>query len=209
MNVRRKFNGSLASILSVAFSLMLTNSSGALAETKILAEDEKKTQQQTRLATRSLVVNRFRSASLSNSAADRIFRDGSRVLQTNDGSGDVSCNLTLRRSGNVRSFNTGDGSIDSRSEFNAVLRVSGFVKVVNRINWCGGFSPNIIGCAPVPGSDMVVVRFNSGLEGILWAHEYGHTRGLRHRNSSTAVMNGTIGNSRRRVNSSECSRFLN
>lgn len=159
------------------------------------------------LVSRSLPVSRYRTTSMSNSEADRIFNSGTQVLRTDDGSNDVSCDLTLQRSGNVRSFNTGDGSIDSSSEFYAVLNSTGFVKVVNRINWCGGFAPNIIGCAPVPGNSMVVVRFTRSLEGILWAHEYGHTRGLRHRSSSTAIMNGTIGSNRRRVTSSECSTF--
>ncbi|WP_179957550.1 hypothetical protein [Exilibacterium tricleocarpae] len=76
------------------------------------------------------------------------------------------------------------------------MNTPGFVKAVNRINWCGGFSPNIIGCAPAPGNGILVVRFTSSLEGILWAHEHGHTRGLRHRNSSTAVMAPSIANTR-------------
>jgi len=46
------------------------------------------------------------------------------------------------------------------------------------------------------------------LQGILWGHEYGHTKGLEHRNSgSNAVMYGSIGFNRRRVNRAECDAF--
>ncbi|WP_179957571.1 hypothetical protein [Exilibacterium tricleocarpae] len=46
---------------------------------------------------------------LKHNSFDSILRNGSNVLKTNDGFGDVACDLTLRRSGTV---STGDGSID-------------------------------------------------------------------------------------------------
>jgi len=57
---------------------------------------------------------------------------------------------------------------------------------------------------------MVVVRYAtdaSDIEGILWAHEYGHTKGLQHRSDESAIMNPYVGASERGVNTSECHAF--
>lgn len=89
-----------------------------------------------------------------------------------------------------------------------ILGVPRAVKIVNAINWCGSTAAGIIGCAYTPGSCMVVRRFAVGLEGILWAHEFGHSKGLPHRqDSTTAVMYPSIGSDRRVFNSSECGRI--
>src|SRR5262249_6043356 len=116
--------------------------------------------------------------------------------------------LSLLRNGNVAVFNTGNGMINSNADFNTINGLPGRIKVVNQINVCGAtISPNIIGCAPIPGSSQVVVRFTAAEEGILWAHEYGHTRGLNHRNDATAVMNGTISPAHSMVNNQECNDY--
>lgn len=81
------------------------------------------------------------------------------------------------------------------------------MKVVNAINWCGGLAPNIIGCAPIGGDSLVVVRFTANQEGILWDHEFGHNKGLQHRNVANVLMNETIGATNRRVTEAECSTF--
>jgi Matrixin len=158
------------------------------------------------LVTHSLNVRRYTSVSLSNGTADSILNDASSVLQTYDGSGDVACDVTMTRNGGVSVFSSGDGSVDSSTDF---YSLGTGINVVTAINWCGGFAPNIIGCATVPGTTLAVVRFSSNQEGILWAHEFGHNQGLGHRSSSTAVMNGTINTNRRRVNSTECNAYLN
>ena len=161
--------------------------------------------------TRRLQVSRFTPPppSLGNTRASAILSDMTTVLRTNDGAGDVACNLRFARDGNVTTFTAGDGSIDSSAEFSTVNGLLGHVKVVNQINWCGFLAPNIIGCAPVPGNSLVVVRFTQGLEGILLLHEYGHNKGLSHRNDPNAVMNPTIGSTRRRVNATECTAYRN
>ncbi|TBW10392.1 hypothetical protein E0E52_03870 [Azotobacter chroococcum] len=157
-----------------------------------------------------LQVSRFNTSALTNADAGSILADATNVLQTNDGPGDVACNVAFSRNGNVTAFTTGDGSIDSQAEFNTVIGLPGYVKVVNSINWCGALAPNIIGCAPVPGNSLAVVRFTAAQEGILLAHEYGHTKGLNHRNDdANAVMNGTIAANRTRVNANECTAFRN
>ena len=154
-----------------------------------------------------LQIRRYTTTNLTNADADMILADATTVLQQNDGPGDVACATALVRDGDVTVFTTGDGSIDSGTEFSAVIGLPGHIKAVNQINWCGGLVPNVIGCAPVPGNSLAVVRFTASLEGILWAHEYGHNKGLSHRNDTNAVMNPTIGSTRLRVNSTECNAY--
>ena len=160
------------------------------------------------VAIHNLQVSRFTTAAMTDADVDRIFADASPVLQVNDGAGDVACAVGFTRNGNVTTFSTGDGSIDSAAEFNTVIGLPGWVKVVNQINWCGSLIPNVIGCAPVPGNSLSVVRFTPALEGILFVHEFGHNKGLNHRNDdANAVMNGTIGSTHRRINAAECTAY--
>jgi hypothetical protein len=153
---------------------------------------------------KSLSVARYTTTPLTNADTDRILTDASRVARTADFPGDVACNVELRRSGNVAAFTTGDGSIDSSGEFSAVIGVPGWVKAVNQINWCGSIAAGIIGCAPVPGSSLAVVRFNASLEGILWLHEYAHNKGRSHRNGTQNVMHPSIGSDRLGLDQAEC-----
>jgi hypothetical protein len=155
-----------------------------------------------------LQVRRHSSANLTNADADGITAAASTILQTNDGAGDVGCPVALSRDGDVNEFAEGDGSIDSEAEFSALVALPGWVKVVSQINWCGALIPNVIGCAPVPGTSLAVVRFDAGLEGHLWAHEFGHNKGLSHRNDDPdAVMNGVIGDTHRRITAAECDAY--
>ena len=158
---------------------------------------------------RPLELSRFTTAALTNANADSILDDATRVLWRNDGAADDACSVRLYRRGNVAVFNNGNGIINSQADFNAINGLGGRVKVVNQINWCGALIPNVIGCAPVPGTSQVVVRFTANQEGILWAHEYGHTRGLNHVTGGTSVMNGTIATTRTMVSANECDAFDN
>lgn len=159
------------------------------------------------LVTHDLSVRRFTTTPLTNADADRIMGDADTVAQVSDTSDDVACNIRVRRSGDVGVLNVGDGSLDSSAEFNAVITAPGWIKAVNQINWCGSIGANIIGCAPVPGTSLTVVRFTESLEGILWLHEFGHNKGLSHRNGTNNVMHPSIGSTRRGVNQSECDAF--
>jgi hypothetical protein len=153
-------------------------------------------------------VRRYSNITMTNADADGITAAASTILQTNDGTGDVACPVALQRDGDVTVFTEGDGSIDSEAEFNGLTQLPGWVKIVNQINWCGALIPNVIGCAPVPGSSLAVVRFNAALEGHLWVHEFGHNKGLSHRNDDAdAVMNGVIGETHRRVTAAECEAY--
>lgn len=158
-----------------------------------------------------LSISRYTSASLNDAEADTILQDASTILQTRDSSVDVSCPLRLTRDGAVGTFTSGTGVVDSESSFNAVCAEPGYVHVVNQIDWCGAFIPDVIGCASTPGDCMVVIRFTPAppvQEGILWAHEYGHTKGLDHRDAADAVMRSFIGPTHRLLTAAESTAFL-
>lgn len=157
--------------------------------------------------THQLQISRFASANLTDARADQILADATTVLRTNDGAGDVACDVRLERDGAVTTFNTGNGIINSGADFTAVNGLPGHVKIVNQINWCSTIGVGIIGCAPVPGPSLVAVRFTQNQEGILWAHEFGHNKGLNHRDGPTTVMNSFIGVNQRTVNTTECTAF--
>ncbi|MCO7225585.1 hypothetical protein [Pleionea sp. CnH1-48] len=144
--------------------------------------------------------------SFSNSEADRILGDASDILLTQDGSDDVACPVTMKRSGNVTTTTQGDGTLDARGDLSAY---PDGITLVKAINYCSSLSPNIIGCASTPGKKAVFIRFTENQEGMVWAHEYGHNKGLSHRNGSNNLMDSYVGTSKRRVNQSECNSFIN
>ena len=159
--------------------------------------------------THALRIRRHEDTALSDARADTILADGSRVLRANDGEGDVACPVALARSGNVNEFDDGDGDIDTAAELREVFAVEGNIKVVDNVNFCGGqFNTSFIGCGQVSGSAFVTERFDAAMEGILWAHEFGHNRGLRHTTPSTSLMFASIGADRLRIDQDECDAFL-
>lgn len=155
-----------------------------------------------------LSISRHRNVTLTNARADRILRDATDALQVDDGGSDLSCLVELVRRGNVAIPLMGTGVINTKAGFNALMAlVPGNVIVVNQINWCSGIGANIIGCAPVPGRKLVVVRFTANQEGILWAHEFGHNKGLNHTTGTNRIMRGTIGVNNNRVSASESNAY--
>lgn len=155
----------------------------------------------------SVQISRFTTTNLTDARADQILADKGTILQNVDSPGDVACNVGFIRNGPVTVFALGNGSINSEADFLAVNGQPGQVKVVNQINWCGALIPNVIGCAPVPGPSLVVVRFTQSLEGTLWVHEFGHNKGLSHRTGTTLVMNPFIGSTQRAINQTECDAY--
>ena len=153
-----------------------------------------------------LQVNHHTAIPITEAEADQILGDGTNVVQTNNGPGDVPCAVKLQRTGGIGTF-PAPRFINSSADMDAALLLPGQVQVVDQINWCGSFSPNIIGCAPVPGDSLVVVRFNPTLEGILWLHEFGHNKGRNHRDHPNAVMAPSIGDTRTHVNAAECAAY--
>ncbi len=141
-------------------------------------------------------------AALTGAEADRILAEMTKILRENDGPGDTECDIRLERDGAVREILVGDGAIDSAAEWDEVMRIDANVIVVPDINWCAEPSVSAMGCSPNPGSKILVER-DAVFSGILWAHEYGHTRGLHHRDDADVVMRKFTGESHRRINQTE------
>lgn len=148
---------------------------------------------------------------LGDAEADRILADASVVLQTMDGPGDTPCPVTLRRRGPVgRLSPTMPLVIRSLEDFEAVSRNETgqrVVRVVSGIGWCGRESEGIIGCASIPGTVLVVRREQPVLEGSLWAHEFGHNRGLDHASERPRIMFFAMLGDQRTVTRQECAAF--
>ena len=119
-----------------------------------------------------LTIGRVASVPLSNAEADRILAGATRVLRNSDSSSDVSADIILQRNGDVRVI-AGPAVITS-DEDRAKIGASGVqVAIVEAVRYCTAMKPGILGCAPIGGRYMVLVRLNS-LEDIIWAHEFGH-----------------------------------
>lgn len=161
-------------------------------------------------------VARHSDIALSDAEAEAILAEFSAVVNTADTPDDVACSTdeigqyvpALYVIDGSVGIHNGPSEINSQGDLTAVLNEPGYAKIVSAINWCGDFGPNIIGCAPIPGDSFAVVRTASALEGILWAHEFGHTVGLAHRTDSLAIMRATIGANNRNITASECELFL-
>lgn len=160
----------------------------------------------------NVTVQRHSTVSLSEADADRILADMSSVLQTADVAGDVATAIVFTRVGPVTVLPANvPGVIQSQANFNTLMAAGTGVKIVRQIRWCGGPGGSIIGCAPLPSAvvNVSAVRFTASLEGILWAHEYGHNCGLDHRtNNSNALMFPSVASSRRVVTASESAAYL-
>jgi len=161
-------------------------------------------------------INVHTSTSLTETEVDlNIFPDATELLQTYDGGVDVSCDLIFLRNGPIGSFSAGfDGSIDSDEEQDLVWAQTGRAKVVNRVNWCNGPPPgDARGCSG--GVSIVVERAPSSIEGVLWAHEYGHHWGLwlpisgGHEDDSNRLGYEDIVSTARQVTLSECNIMRN
>jgi len=150
-----------------------------------------------------LTVKRHQSVTFADARVDTILADASDVAQKGRGS-DVACGVTLKRKGAVETFDEPGAVINSEADFRRFMNAPGHVKIIQEINWCGGFIPNVLGCADVPGKSLVVVDYNDDLEGIMWLHELGHNKGLSHRNDKAAVMYPSLGRSRLGLLAGEC-----
>ncbi|MCS6288213.1 MAG: matrixin family metalloprotease [Nitrospira sp.] len=147
-----------------------------------------------------LKVSRHDSLSFNDSGADAIFSLATQVAH------DTACDIGLIRDGGITIF-VSPNIVNSPEDLDNLMHQPGHVKVLNQINWCGGVAPNILGCAPIPGDSYVVVRYQPTLEGILWLHEYGHNKGLQHRDNPDAVMNPTISPTRTNLTTQECTNY--
>lgn len=150
-------------------------------------------------------------ARLGNADVDHILAEATKLLGNSDSASDTACGVTLRRVGNVTTFNESDipFSISSRQDFARINASDTTIKVVGEINWCGQLGPSIIGCASMPGPRMAVTRFSPrSMEPILWAHEYAHTTGSPHRSAARQLMRPSIASNMREIDGAECGRLV-
>ena len=147
---------------------------------------------------------------ISNSQLDAILNEATRVMQLANNSADVGCCVKLERNGSLGTFAVTDGVINTPTQLNAVLNVvSHQVKIVPVLDQCGGFNPSIVGCALIGSPTNMVVEYlnNLTLDGILWAHEFGHNQGLFHVNppNMTRIMNAALSPISQHMTQAECS----
>jgi hypothetical protein len=154
------------------------------------------------------------SAPLAEPEADRILADASRIVSTPDGDGDRPCPMELRRAGGVRPLPLALPAFLRSAQDFARLSESQpgeqgrAVRIVQAISWCGFEADNIIGCASIPGDVLVVRRFAASLEGQLWAHEFGHNRGLDHVNEPRRIMFPAILPEALQTTGADCAAYL-
>ena len=167
--------------------------------------------------THRLQVSRVRSIQLAERQVDEILVEMGNVLQVQDGSDDVACDVEFTRDGSVGTFDTtwGDGMIASYEELREIAGLPGDVKVVDLIAWCSSNDGQTInftmaGCE-FRGTFVVVVDLELALAGVVWTHEFGHVRGLPHRSDDPEVpkmiMNEGVGEENRQADGPECSRY--
>jgi hypothetical protein len=169
---------------------------------------------------RPLSVARSPNAFIDNVIADNIFGGMSTVVKDRHGPGDFACAqgfapifpdaakpIIYRRAlGGVLNLPL-PNFINGPADLDQAFRQSGYVKVVQQINFCDGYGADIVGCAPIDGRTMVVVRVEPHLEGILWAHEFGHSVGLQHIENRFKIMNPILEPTALEMDAGECHSF--
>jgi hypothetical protein len=155
-----------------------------------------------------LQVSHHHTIPMTRQDAQLIVDEMSAVIAGVDDTLDVECRAGFELQGDPEPFHFGTGIINSAQDFRQIYEhVPGQVKVVNMINYCGRFG-SFLGCALTPGDSLLVVRPGGWLEGVLWAHEYGHNQGLAHRSVSRALMNPVVTSRTRNLNRQECEGFV-
>jgi hypothetical protein len=120
------------------------------------------------------------------SAVESILEKASLLLQTQDDDQDVSCNVGFKLDGPITTFGSAPADITDAISLEAVHHVPADVKIVRSITYCVGEleKEGFWGCSWRPKGlrkTMIVTMPGTGVEPVLWAHEFGHTTGLRHR----------------------------
>lgn len=123
---------------------------------------------------------------------DATLEAASAALQQDNSVADVGCCVEIRRQGGVGTFTQPSGMvggvIQDSSDLSAVNSISGNVKIVAAINFCGQ-NGTYAGCRV--GNSLVVT---SGFAAATIAHEFGHMQGLCHVGTNCNPTCGQAGN---------------
>jgi hypothetical protein len=169
-------------------------------------------------STYKFCVANYYKIPISSQEVDDILRRSQKLLSTQS---DNDCKaVSLSKLADPSSYHTMYPSSLGSSEDFKIFTADACIKIVERITWCGDGvvlpTGGALGCSPVPGNGLVVVRtypeapdeFNTGIEPITWLHEFGHTRGLRHNTSDADdIMATGLGLENTRITSSECATY--
>jgi hypothetical protein len=162
-------------------------------------------------------VQAFKDISISDADVDDILARATAILAATKPS---QCDaVKLTRNANTISYDETQlpSTLGSKNAFNKLIGAQ-CVKVVQRITWCGGpfLAGYGLGCSPIPGKVMIVVRaypgyrdsFNHGVEPVTWLHEFGHNLGLLHNytNQSDVMYPGILPTSTT-ISAEECATY--
>lgn len=144
-------------------------------------------------STYPLKVSHHRSVEVSTPAIDKILADASRMLKKAPGHVDstdnVACRVTFRREGTLSVFASRHtpAVINTEADVDAVHSEPSDIKVVEAINFCKGMTGRFAGCSwPIERRSIIVTP--GRLRHLVWAHEFGHLTGLKHRSEPLALM---------------------
>jgi len=142
-------------------------------------------------------------------AAAANYTAGTTLLQTDNMiCADVPCCVVLNKSGATGSVGVaGDGLdvITSTAELNSVFAFNTHhVKVVTSASNCCGVAGAILGCASTTTRNIVMVE---GAPADVWAHEFGHTKGLAHNNTCAQLIMHATNLNTNAVTNAECTSF--
>ena len=161
----------------------------------------------------ALSIARYQSVRVSKEEVDYILARATGLLQ------ESGCYVSIRRRGELTVLPKKlgdfefDGVVTSSSQLAALQKQPGDIKIVHEIDVCqdtlvakpGRFT------SCTGGKNIVVTRLSDrSREGLLWAHEVGHLRGLSHNNTPGSIMNPHFdaGSDIRKLTASECQIFL-
>jgi len=128
------------------------------------------------------------------------------IVGTSESADDTACPVHFQ----LRSF-TEDPRMPRIIGSQADLRIArslGYdIAIVSAIRSCGSVGLGLVGCSPLGHKGAVVVDTrNPMVDGSLWAHEYGHVRGLNHSSNSTGIMHPGLRN-KFQLSANECRAF--
>jgi hypothetical protein len=142
-----------------------------------------------------LKVSRHPDTTLSNDELTNILEDASAVLKNKDGPEDVACDVEFKRDGDISIYADHDGFMDSAAKWTSLAHDRAYAKIVIEITFCGDklVDPTTAGCGDPRYGYFVIRRLaNKAAEGVMWAHEYGHTKGLRHREDRAPKLSSPV-----------------